>query len=78
MRISEDAGHYLCDFIYYSSLVHLWKQQRPRKVTFLHVPCDASQERIETGTELAINLIRAIVESEVVRRREAGHTEEEG
>lgn len=69
LRISDDAGHYLCDFIYYSSLAHLWKQQRSRKLTFLHVPADASAHSVELGRELAVNLIRAMVESEVNRRR---------
>lgn len=68
LRISDDAGHYLCDFIYYSSLAHLWKQGRDRKVTFFHVPADASKETVSLGTELCINLIRSIVESEVTRR----------
>ncbi|KAI6780135.1 Pyroglutamyl-peptidase-like protein [Emericellopsis cladophorae] len=68
LRISDDAGHYLCDYTYYSSLAHLWKQQRERKLTFLHVPADASPASINLGRELAINLIRAMVESEVVAK----------
>ncbi|KAI9167024.1 Pyroglutamyl-peptidase 1 [Paramyrothecium foliicola] len=69
LRISDDPGRYLCDFIYYSSLAHLWKQQRPRKVVFLHVPADASEGAVATGRELATNLIRSIVESEVLAER---------
>ncbi|GKT83097.1 pyroglutamyl peptidase [Colletotrichum tofieldiae] len=68
LRISEDAGHYLCDFIYFSSLAHLWKAQKHRRVTFLHVPSDASEESVARGTDLAIQLIRSIVESELCRR----------
>ena len=70
MRISDDPGRYLCDFIYYSSLAHLYKQQRPRKVIFLHVPADASETSVTQGRELAINLIRSIVESEVIQKRQ--------
>ncbi|KAK7431089.1 hypothetical protein QQZ08_002370 [Neonectria magnoliae] len=70
LRISEDAGKYLCDFIYYSSLAELWKQDRPRKVVFFHVPADASHTNIAQGRELAVNLVRSIVESEVSKRRE--------
>ena len=69
LRISDDAGRYLCDFIYYSSLAHLWKQQRPRKVLFFHVPAEATERNLETGRELLLNLVRAVVESEVTRRR---------
>ncbi|KAH7188653.1 uncharacterized protein B0J16DRAFT_98749 [Fusarium flagelliforme] len=68
VRISEDAGHYLCDFIYYSSLSELWKQQRPRKALFLHVPADASPDNIERGRDLTLNLIRSIVESEILAK----------
>ncbi|KAH6898331.1 hypothetical protein B0T10DRAFT_472319 [Thelonectria olida] len=70
LRISDDPGRYLCDFIYYSSLAHLYKQQRPRKVIFLHVPADASETSVTQGRELAINLIRSIVESEVIQKRQ--------
>lgn len=73
LRISDDAGHYLCDFIYYSSLAHLWKQGRERKLTFFHVPADASKEAVSLGRELCINLIRAMVESEVARRETPGN-----
>ncbi|KAI0453669.1 hypothetical protein F5B21DRAFT_278313 [Xylaria acuta] len=65
LRISEDAGHYLCDFIYYSSLAHLWKQQRPRKVVFFHVPLHSDAESLKRGVELVLTLIRSIVESEL-------------
>jgi pyroglutamyl-peptidase len=69
LRISEDAGRYLCDFIYFSSLAHLYKTGRRRNVLFLHVPSDASEHSIEVGRELVLQLVRAMVESEVERRR---------
>ncbi|KAI0172040.1 peptidase [Hypoxylon sp. FL1284] len=62
LRISEDPGRYLCDFIYFSSLAHLRKQQRPRKVVFFHVPLHPGQEYIDRGRELVLQLIRSIVE----------------
>jgi hypothetical protein len=49
VRISEDAGRYLCDFIYYSSMAHLTKKQEKRRVVFLHVPVDSNTEAIKTG-----------------------------
>jgi pyroglutamyl-peptidase len=64
LRISNDPGRYMCDFIYFSSLAHLWKQRRPRKVLFLHVPCDAHKDKVELGKELVLQLIRSIVETE--------------
>jgi len=68
LRLSDDAGHYLCDFIYYSSLAHLWKRGLDRKLLFFHVPADASRESVELGRELCVNLIRSMVESEVAKR----------
>lgn len=68
MRVSEDAGHYLCDFIYFSSLAHLYKAGERRRVLFLHVPCDASEHSIALGRELLLQLIRSVAESEVARR----------
>ncbi|KAK3693725.1 hypothetical protein B0T22DRAFT_436885 [Podospora appendiculata] len=68
LRISDDAGHYLCDFIYFSSLAHLHKAGEKRNVVFLHVPCDSSEQSIATGKELLLQLIRSIAESEVTRR----------
>ncbi|PTB81492.1 peptidase C15, pyroglutamyl peptidase I-like protein [Trichoderma longibrachiatum ATCC 18648] len=65
LRISDDAGRYLCDFIYYSSLASCYKQGKERKVIFLHVPADGSEAVIKQGQEVAVNLIRSIVESEV-------------
>ncbi|KAL2756794.1 hypothetical protein ACRALDRAFT_1080909 [Sodiomyces alcalophilus JCM 7366] len=73
LRISEDAGHYLCDFIYFSSLAHLYKRNEYRRVAFLHVPCEASEQALAQGTELTVNLIRALVESELSRQGEAEH-----
>ncbi|KAL1837926.1 hypothetical protein VTJ49DRAFT_3246 [Mycothermus thermophilus] len=69
LRISEDAGRYLCDFIYFSSLAHLYKAGRRRSVLFLHVPSDASEHSVAVGRELVLQLVRAMVESEVERRR---------
>ncbi|KAK4157804.1 Pyroglutamyl-peptidase 1 [Chaetomidium leptoderma] len=74
LRISEDAGHYMCDFIYFSSLAHLYKAGEERKVLFLHVPSDASERSIEVGRELVLQLVRAMVESEMVQRGKPDET----
>lgn len=38
---------------------------------FLHVPSDASEHSVAVGRELVLQLVRAVVESEMVRRRKA-------
>jgi len=63
IRPSDDAGRYLCDFIYYSSLAQLWKRGEERRVAFLHVPVDSDEEAISRGKEVTIELIRALVVS---------------
>lgn len=78
LRISVDAGRYLCDFIYFSSLAHLYRQNSEhggqdarydrRRVAFLHVPAAATPERVAAGRELVIELIRSLAESEIVAR----------
>ncbi|KAH6847446.1 hypothetical protein B0I37DRAFT_445699 [Chaetomium sp. MPI-CAGE-AT-0009] len=68
LRVSEDAGHYLCDFIYFSSLAHLEKAGERRRVLFLHVPSDASEHSVATGRELLLQLVRSVVESEIAAR----------
>lgn len=70
-RPSEDAGRYLCDFIYYNSLA--WYGRRngkldggkvtDRPVLFLHVPAESGSEMIEKGTQVAQALIEAMVEN---------------
>lgn len=68
LRISEDAGRYLCDFIYFSSLAHLTKNQRPRKVVFLHVPSTPGPENTTLGRTLLLQLVKSIAQSEVAHR----------
>ncbi|KXX81873.1 Pyroglutamyl-peptidase 1 [Madurella mycetomatis] len=67
LRISEDAGRYLCDFIYFSSLAHLHKAGERRNVLFLHVPSDASEHSVQVGREVLLQLVRSVVESELAR-----------
>ncbi|KAK4451574.1 Pyroglutamyl-peptidase 1 [Podospora aff. communis PSN243] len=68
LRISEDAGRYLCDFIYFSSLSHLYRAGKPRKVVFFHVPSENSEKNFTLGRELVIQLVRSMVESELARK----------
>ena len=63
VRVSEDAGRYLCDFIYFSSLAHLEKRGEERRVVFFHVPVDVDEKSIRTGIDAVVELIRAMVQS---------------
>ena len=41
----------------------------PKLVTFLHVPSESSDKAIAVGRELTLELVRAIVESQVARKQ---------
>ncbi|KAL8784601.1 MAG: hypothetical protein Q9213_003856 [Squamulea squamosa] len=65
VRPSSDAGRYLCDFIYYTSLVEYWRKD-PKgmaPVMFLHVPGGTKDFDIEMGRKVALGLIGAMVSS---------------
>ncbi|KAL4784320.1 hypothetical protein BJX76DRAFT_357168 [Aspergillus varians] len=62
IRISEDAGRYLCEFIFYTSLSLAFQDGRDRNVAFFHVPSSCRDEDIEVGREVAVALIKALVD----------------
>lgn len=65
IRPSSDAGRYLCDFIYYTSLVEYWRKdpKAMAPVMFLHVPGSIQDHDIEMGKKVALGLIGAMVAS---------------
>jgi pyroglutamyl-peptidase len=64
LRLSDDPGTYLCGFIYYLSMSWLWKRDvKERPIMFMHVPDLPTEKDIEQGRQVAIGLIRALVES---------------
>lgn len=73
LLVSTNAGHFLCDYIYFNSLAQCFKANETRRVAFLHVPAakaapeDHYEEHIKVGREIATQLIRSIVESELSR-----------
>lgn len=68
-RISEDAGHYMCDYIYYNSLAWFGRRNgnseyghvEDRPVLFLHVPAESDPDVLEKGRQVAMALIDAMV-----------------
>lgn len=76
VRPSGDPGRYLCDFVYYTSMVEYWRHEREgrRPVMFLHVPAGFGEVEVERGGRVAVGLIEALVGSLV----KAGGKHEEG
>lgn len=70
-RRSDDAGSYVCDYIYFNSLAWFGRQNgrlegggpSARPVLFLHVPPESDERAIAKGREVAVALIDAIVET---------------
>lgn len=71
LRPSNNAGHYLCDFTYYASMLEYWRRdpKGPRPCMFLHVPSGLEEEDIERGRDVALGLISALVASEMAEDR---------
>ena len=66
LRTSDDVGNYVCGFVYYASLEWFWRRDGPlgeRKVLFFHVPRLEGKEGFERGTDVAVALIKAVIES---------------
>lgn len=72
VRISEDAGRYICEYQLYASLAHMshvgngklpWKERTT--VAFMHVPkcAAAGVEKLERSREVAIGLIYSLIDS---------------
>ncbi|KAJ5160793.1 uncharacterized protein N7482_007797 [Penicillium canariense] len=70
LRISQDPGHYLCDFIFYTSLSLAKQQGADRNTLFLHVPGASEDADIERGREIALALIKTMVTCWIDEKRE--------
>lgn len=71
---SQDAGHFLCDFIYYSTLAEHWRAKKhcmsgggaevlERPVMFLHLPPWTGADDLRKGRAVTIALLKALGES---------------
>ncbi|KAL9133509.1 MAG: hypothetical protein Q9175_005306, partial [Cornicularia normoerica] len=71
LRHSNNAGHYLCDFMYYACMLEYWRREPrgQRPCMFLHVPSGLEEEDIHRGREAALGLISALVASDMAEER---------
>lgn len=79
---STDAGHSLCEYLFYSSLAYLrhtgnegvpWHDRTT--VEFLHIPDNNDEARIIEGRDVVMSLVYSIIDS---RRQRDGDYNEEG
>jgi len=61
LRVSDYAGRYLCEFIFYASLALALRDERPLSVLFFHVPGCLDDASLEVGRETAVALIKTMV-----------------
>lgn len=72
LRVSNDAGRYLCEYIYWCSLAHREvSRQGAGKVLFLHVPGSAEEKDVAQGVDVVVALCKAIVH-EMMDKGEVG------
>lgn len=57
LTFSNDAGHFLCDFIYFKALA----SSQTRRVVFVHVPMFSPEFTIDKLTQAIMDLIPALV-----------------
>lgn len=65
LRPSNDPGRFLCDFIYYTSMVEYWRRDCTDSgpVMFLHVPDGIGAEDVARGKKVTLGLIEALLAS---------------
>lgn len=61
VRLSTDAGRYLCEFIFYTTMANALQAGQDRNVVFFHVPGSHEAEAIELGRKVAVALIKTLV-----------------
>ncbi|KAJ3493112.1 hypothetical protein NLG97_g4941 [Lecanicillium saksenae] len=66
--VSQNAGAYFCEFELWSSLANGLLKHGSRDAIFLHVPKDRSAAAIDTGANVAIEVIKAAVAQMESRR----------
>ena len=70
VRPSGNAGRYLCEYIYYASMLESWRRgpEGHRRCMFLHVPGGTTEEDLKRGTKIVLALIAALVGSELMKK----------
>jgi len=60
--VSDDAGHFLCEFIYFRSMEQSVNSRIP--VLFCHVPMDGEPFSVKEMTEVILALVGLMVDME--------------
>ncbi|KAF2876008.1 hypothetical protein BDV95DRAFT_537799 [Massariosphaeria phaeospora] len=62
---SDSVGNYLCGFIYFAGMAEMGSngKNKKRDVSFMHVPLLKTEEELQLGVDVAIELIQSLVQS---------------
>jgi pyrrolidone-carboxylate peptidase len=60
IRVSDDAGRYLCEFIFFTSMALAQEAGRERAIVFYHIPGRCDEKSVQTGKEVAVALIKTM------------------
>lgn len=65
VRWSDDVGYYLCGFIYYTGMVEMGKngKNKKRDVAFMHVPMLDTEELLNVGVDVTVELLQSLVQT---------------
>lgn len=65
VRWSDAVGNYLCGFIYYAGMVQMSRtsEAKKRDTAFMHVPMLESEEELEMGVDIAVELVQSLVQT---------------
>ena len=65
VRMSTDAGRFLCEYILFTSLLEYNRNVKGAglPVTFFHVPTETDEKDLERGRDVAIALITALAQN---------------
>ncbi len=58
-RLSDDAGHYLCNAMFFESLCGEWHKSRPAQVSFIHIPASIELLPADSLAKAARLMLRA-------------------
>lgn len=62
MRVSDNAGHNLCEWFFYNSLAEGVKRGKTRNVAFIHVPPGNSEAELKAGVEIWQSFVGALAD----------------
>ncbi|KAL9101783.1 MAG: hypothetical protein Q9163_003002 [Psora crenata] len=78
VRPSSNAGRYICEFTFFTTLLEFWRRRQEARGAFLHVPCGIGETDLRRGRRVVLALMAALVGSEIAKSKKLQKGEGEG